>query len=189
VAEPSKTSTIDAWIVNRSRSLDSRPPLDDERRADPRGQLRTTNAEATVMVEINRDPHEYGYAFIPLNRVTALFSSSEDARASVKELHALGFGPETLDVFVGEQGAAALDLSGEDHGTVTRILRNFEALMVQMAGDSHKRAHAALNMGGVAVAVLMDGKEKMKEDVASVLKRHRAEAIRYWSRWTIESMD
>jgi hypothetical protein len=141
------------------------------------------------MADINPDPHEYGYAFIPLNRVTALFASSDDARAAVKGLHTLGFGPQTLDVFVGEQGAAALDLPGEDHGTVTRILRNFEALMVQMAGDSHKRADAALNAGGVAIAVLMDGKEKMKEEVARLLKRHRAEVIRYWSRWTIESMD
>jgi hypothetical protein len=141
------------------------------------------------MANINPDPHEYGYAFIPLNRVTALFSSSDDARAAVKELHTLGFGPQTLDVFVGEQGAAALDLSGEGHGTVTRILRNFEALIVQIAGDSHKKADAALNTGAVAVAVLMDGKEAMKEGVATLLKRHRAEVIRYWSRWTIESMD
>ena len=141
------------------------------------------------MADINPDPHDYGYAFIPLNRITALFSSSDDARAAVKELHTLGFGPKTLDVFVGEQGAEALDLSGEGHGTVTRILRNFEALMVQMAGDSHKRVDAALKTGGVALAVLMDGKEAMKDEVATLVKRQRGKVIRYWSRWTIEAMD
>jgi len=92
-------------------------------------------------------------------------------------------------VFVGEQGAEALDLSGEGHGTVTRILRNFEALMVQMAGDSHKRVDAALKTGGVALAVLMDGKEAMKDEVATLVKRQRGKVIRYWSRWTIEAMD
>ena len=141
------------------------------------------------MANINPDPHDYGYAFIPLNRVTALFSSSDDARAAVKELHAMGFGPKTLDVFVGKEGAAALDLSAEGHGVVMRVLRNVEALMVQIAGDSHQRADATLNTGGVAIAVLMDGKEAMKKTVGTLLKRHRAEVVRYWSRWTIESMD
>jgi len=141
------------------------------------------------MANINSDPHDYGYAFIPLNRVTALFSSSDDARAAVKELQALGFGPQTLDVFVGKEGAVALDLSGEGHGVVTRLLRNFEALMVPIAGDSHQRAEVALNTGGVAIAVLMDGKEAMKTTVGTLLKRHRAEVVRYWSRWTIEAMD
>ena len=43
--------------------------------------------------------------------------------------------------------------------------------------------------GGVAVAVLMDGKEPMKEGVASLLKRHQATVIRYWGRWAVESLD
>ncbi len=141
------------------------------------------------MANINPDPHEYGYVFIPLNRITALFARSDDARAAVKELRTLGFGPASLDVFVGEKGAAALDALGEGQSAVTRILRNFEALMVQMAGDSHQRADAVLNQGGVAMPVLMDGKEAKKDEVAALLRRHRGEVIRYWSRWIIESMD
>ena len=141
------------------------------------------------MATVNPNPHEYGYVFIPLNRITALFASKEDARDAVNALYSLGFAPENLDVFVGEEGAAALDLSGEGHGPVARGLRNFEALMVQVAGDSHQQTHAALNDGSIAVAVLMDGKETMKDEVAALLRRHRATVIRYWSRWTIESLD
>jgi len=29
----------------------------------------------------------------------------------------------------------------------------------------------------------------MKNQVGSILKRHRATVIRYWGRWTIESLD
>ena len=141
------------------------------------------------MADINPDPHTYGYVFIPMNRVTALFASKDDGRDAVKELYSVGFAPENLDIFVGEQGADMLDLAGEEHGAITRRVRNFEALMVQVAGASHKRADEALKAGGVAVAVLMDGKERMKEEVASLLKRHRATVIRYWGRWTIESLD
>ena len=61
--------------------------------------------------------------------------------------------------------------------------------MVQVAGDSHQRADEALRAGGAAVAVLLDGKETMKNQVGSILKRHRATVIRYWGRWTIESLD
>ncbi len=141
------------------------------------------------MANINPDPHEFGYLFIPLNLITALFARSDDARAAVKELRTLGFGPASLDVFVGEKGAAALDALGEGQSAVTRILRNFEALMVQMAGDSHQQADAVLNKGGVAMAVLMDGEEAKKDEVATLLRRHHGEVIRYWSRWIIESMD
>jgi hypothetical protein len=141
------------------------------------------------MPDINPNPHEYGYVFIPINRITALFASKNDLREAVKELSSAGFAPENLDIFVGEQGADALDLTGEGHGTITRRVRNFEALMVQVAGDSHQRADEALRAGGAAVAVLLDGKETMKNQVASLLKRHRATVIRYWGRWTIESLD
>ena len=138
------------------------------------------------MPDINPNPHEYGYVFIPINRITALFASENDLREAVKELFSAGFAPENLDIFVGEQGADALDLTGEGHGTVTRRVRNFEALMVQVAGDSHQRADEALRAGGAAVAVLLDGKETMKNQVGSLLKRHRATVIRYWGRWTID---
>ena len=119
------------------------------------------------MPDINPNPHEYGYVFIPINRITALFASENDLREAVKELFSAGFAPENLDIFVGEQGADALDLTGEGHGTVTRRVRNFEALMVQVAGDSHQRADEALRAGGAAVAVLLDGKETMKNQVGS----------------------
>ena len=119
------------------------------------------------MANINPDPHRYGYVFVPLNRVTALFSSDADAKAAVGEVKALGIEATAIDVFIGEDGAAALDLTGLEHGTVVRTLRT----------------------GGIAIAILMDQRESMKDDVAAVLRRHRAWAIRYWGRWTIEGLD
>ena len=141
------------------------------------------------MASINPNPHEFGYAFIPLNRITALFATTDDARQAVKALTALGLPSGSLEVFVGVDGAAALDISGVGHGVVTRALRNFEAFMVQIAGDSHAQANATLKEGGVAVAVLMDGREQMKDDIATLLRTHNARVVRYWTRWTIESLD
>jgi hypothetical protein len=141
------------------------------------------------MADVNPDPHEYGYVFVPQNRITAIFSSQDDVRGAVKDLEALGIEPQNVDVFVGPEGAAALDLSGEGHGPITRQLRNFEALMVLVAGESHRRADAALKSGAMALAVLLDGKEESKPEVAALLKVRHATLVRYWGRWTVESLD
>ena len=52
------------------------------------------------MPDINPNPHEYGYVFIPINRITALFASKNDLREAVKELSSAGFAAENLDTFV-----------------------------------------------------------------------------------------
>jgi hypothetical protein len=142
-----------------------------------------------TMANINPDPHEYGYVFIPLNRITSLFASRDDARAAVNEVCSIGFLPQNIDVFVGSEGAATLDLSGAAHGAAIRRVRDFEAFMVGAAGDAHQRADTALKAGGVAIAILMDGNEARKTDLAALLRRHHATVVRYWGRWTIESLD
>ena len=142
------------------------------------------------MANMNPNPHEYGYVFIPLNRITSLFASRDDARAAVNEMCSIGFLPQNIDVFVGEEGAATLDLSGAAQGgAAIRRVRDFEAFMVGVAGDAHQCADTAWKAGGVAIAILMDGNEARKTDLAALLRRHHATVVRYWGRWTIESLD
>jgi hypothetical protein len=141
------------------------------------------------MVEKNPNLHGTSYMFIPVNRVTSLFRSRDDARGAVGELQKLGFPEDTLEVFLGEAGAEALDLSGEAHGPVARSFRNLEALFALEAGESHKLANDLLHAGGVAVAVDMEGRQELKDRVAQILKAHRGQVVRYWSRWTIETLD
>lgn len=140
------------------------------------------------MAELNSDPHASGYMFIPLERVTSLFASRDDAKRAVGELAALGYSGDRVEAFIGESGAETLDLSGEAHGTATRRLRNLEALLVPESGDTLRRADAALRAGGVFVAVRLEG-EKGKDEVAATFRKHHGTVIRYWSRWMIESLD
>ncbi|HEY0875382.1 MAG TPA: hypothetical protein VGD94_18040 [Vicinamibacterales bacterium] len=140
------------------------------------------------MPEVNPDPHESGYAFIPVNRVTSLFASRDDARRVVEELAKLGYTGDRIEVFVGETGAERLDLSGEAHGTAVRRLRNLEALLVPETGETLRRADEELRAGGVFVAVRLDDDEG-KEEVAAAFRKHRGSVIRYWSRWVVESLD
>jgi hypothetical protein len=162
-----------------------------EGRDEVLGRRRAADGKRRVIrvANINPDPHRYGYVFVPLNRVTALFESGADAKAAVGEVQALGIDARAIDVFVGEDGAAALDLEGLEHGSVIRTLRNLESLMVQIAEQTTDDAEQTLKSGGIAVAILMDERESLKDEVAAVLRRHEARAIRYWGRWTIEALD
>jgi hypothetical protein len=72
------------------------------------------------VANINPDPHRHGYVFVPHNRVTAVFASEIAARAAVDELRTLGLEGSAIDVFVGEDGADALDLSASGRGPVVR---------------------------------------------------------------------
>jgi hypothetical protein len=81
------------------------------------------------MAQVNPDPHAHGYVFIPTNRVTGVFASYDDLQGALRALEPLGFEPQQIDVFAGEEGAELLDLCGQRYGIGTRIIRNIEALV------------------------------------------------------------
>jgi hypothetical protein len=139
------------------------------------------------MAQVNPDPHAHGYVFIPMNRVTGLFSSYEHLQGALRDLETLGFDPQHIEVFAGEEGADLLDLCGQRHGVITRMLRNIEALLTDNT-DLHQQADATLRAGGAAIGILMDGKEEKKEQVAAVLKANKGQLIHYWGRWTTERL-
>jgi len=140
------------------------------------------------MAQVNPDPHESGYIFIPANRVTGIFSAFEDAQGALRALNAQGWGNQHIDVFVGAEGADKLDLRGQQHGAVVRVMRNIEAFIGDAEAELHRQADAALRAGGCVIGVLMAGKEEQKEQVAAILKANHGQLIHYWSRWTIERL-
>jgi hypothetical protein len=139
------------------------------------------------MAHVNPDPHAHGYVFIPANRVTGLFASYADLQGALRELEPLGFASQQIEVFAGEEGADVLDLCGQQHGVITRMLRNIAAL-VSDDTDLHQQADAALRAGGSVIGVLMDGQEEKKEQVAAILKANKGQLIHYWGRWTTERL-
>jgi hypothetical protein len=92
-----------------------------------------------------------------------------------------------IDVFAGPEGAELLDLCGQRHGIVARIMRNIEALLSDDT-SLHQQADATLRAGGCVIGVLMDGKESMKEQVAAVLKANNGQMIHYWNRLATERL-
>jgi len=139
------------------------------------------------MAQVNPDPHAHGYVFIPTNRVTGLFSCYDDLQGALRALEPLGFDPQHIDVFAGEEGAELLDLCGQQHGVVTRMVMNVAALVSDDAG-LRQQADATLRAGGGVIGILMDDKESMKEQVAEVLKANNAQTVHYWGRLTTQRL-
>jgi hypothetical protein len=99
------------------------------------------------VAQVNPDPHAHGYIFIPTNRVTGLFSSYDDLQGALQALQPLGFDPQHIDVFAGQEGAELLDLCGQRHGVITWMVQNIAALVSDDA-LLRQQADAALRAGG-----------------------------------------
>ena len=158
------------------------------------------------MARVNCDPYEGGHLFALVNRVTCLFDREEEASAAVRALEADGVASDDIDVFVGEQGARCLDLSGNGHGRAVRLLRSIEDTVADMGETTH-RIEAALQRGATLLCVRLhkkplwshdaDGRlhvslfERQSEEKARavrVLKALHAHEIHYWGPWAVEDV-
>jgi hypothetical protein len=80
------------------------------------------------MAQENLDPHAEGYVFSPVNSVTGFFDSHDQLDPALQSLREAGFGDQDVGVFVGEEGAQTLDLSGQRHGFAVQLWRQVEAI-------------------------------------------------------------
>ena len=139
------------------------------------------------MARINPDPYAGGHVFGLVNRVTALVDSEDEAMATVRALEADGVATDDIEIFVGEQGARRLDLSGREHGRIIRLLRKLEAAVGDESAPNG-RIDEALRRGATLLAVKVHNrKSDEKARALRVLKAHGHE-IHYWGRWAFEDV-
>lgn len=140
------------------------------------------------MARINPDPYAGGHLFALVNRVTGLLDSEDDVLATVRALEEDGVATDDIDIFVGEQGARCLDLSGREHGRVIRLLRTLEAAMGD-EGETHHRIDKALRQGATLLSVKVHN--RMSAEKARALRILRAlpgHDIHYWGAWAREDV-
>lgn len=137
------------------------------------------------MARVNCDPHSGRRVFALVNQVTGLVDTEDQAMAMVQSLEKGGVATDDIDVFVGEEGARCLDLSGREHGRFTRLLRRLEAV-----GDEHgpkRRIEDELTKGHSLVCVKVHrryGHEKPR--AFKLLESMHAHEIHYWGAWSYE---
>jgi len=158
------------------------------------------------MARINCDPYDGGHLFALVNRVTCLFDREDEVTATVRALEEEGVATDDIDVFVGEQGAQCLDLSGRGHGRAASLLRTLEDAVADM-GETNHRIDDALRRGATLLCVKLhkrplvshdaDGRlhvslfERQSEEKARavrVLRAFHAHEIHYWGPWSVEDV-
>jgi len=127
------------------------------------------------------------FIFYPTNKVVGIIDDPSDASAALDELEAAGFPPEDVDVLTGEEGVHRIDVTGEQHGLLARIVR-----ILDKAGDMEpehlKRHEDEMRAGHFGIGVT--AKElKAREQVHQILKSHNGHFINFYGPWAIKSLE
>ncbi|MGH8907999.1 MAG: hypothetical protein ACRD0K_16160 [Egibacteraceae bacterium] len=123
----------------------------------------------------------------PTNRVLAVIDKPDHVRAAVENLARAGFGADAVDVLCGEEGARRLDVTGEDHGLISRLTR-----ILQSFGAEHerlKRHVEELRAGRFLICVYVGEDEERKGKAHVTLNSAGAHYINYYSEWSIEQLE
>lgn len=139
------------------------------------------------MARINPDLSG-GQVFALINQVTGLVDTEAEAMAMVRSLEDGGVATDDIDVFIGQQGARCLDLSGRKHGRIIRLLRRLEAAV----GDERepkRRIEEGLAAGGCLVCVKVHKKNGDEKPRAfRILEKLHGHEIHYWGSWSFEDL-
>jgi len=139
-----------------------------------------------MRANINPDPHAEGFQWQPTNHVTAIIDDQDEVFSVIRRLKESGFSDEDISVFIGSEGLAKLDVHGEHHGMLGRVIRAVESVTADQHPD--QEAEGALKAGLVYVTVLTDGSVEQKTMAVRSLKAHNAHNLRYFGRLTVERL-
>lgn len=141
------------------------------------------------MARINCDPYAGGHLFALVHRVTCLLDREDEAVAMVRALEEDGVATDDIDVFVGEQGARCLDLSGREHGRFIHLLRRLEAA-VGNESEPNRRIDEALRRGATLLCVKVHVNNRKIDEKARALRVLRAHGheIHYWGPFSFEDV-
>jgi diadenosine tetraphosphate (Ap4A) HIT family hydrolase len=138
------------------------------------------------MARINPDPYAGAQVFALVNRVTGLVDSEAEAMAMVRALEEGGVATDDIDVFVGEQGARCLDLSGREHGRIIRLLRRLEAA-VGDEREPNRRIDEGLRRGGSLVCVKVHKRHADDRPRAfRIFEALHGREVHFWGAWGFE---
>jgi hypothetical protein len=135
---------------------------------------------------INPDPHAEGFTPQPIYNVTAVLDHISDVFSIVESLEKSGFTEDKIFVFVGQDGLDKLDLHGQEHGVLARVVRTLEGFTAE--AEANHVAEEALKEGRMFIAVSTDGSDQQKVNVEQILKLHNAQQLHYFGRWTVERL-
>jgi hypothetical protein len=120
-------------------------------------------------------------------RLLAVLDTDEATQAAIRALEESGIPTERIEIFTGDEGAAAFDSSGGRHGPAARVLRTIQfTLMDQMPDFAYYEA--AARQGRSIVSVRARGEAEMRRAVET-LRRHGGHFINQFGLFTTEEFE
>ena len=120
-------------------------------------------------------------------RLLAVLDSPDALAAATRALEAVGVAAAAIEVFTGDEGAAAFDGSGGRHGPLARLLRTVQfTLMDQMPDFAYYEAGA--RQGRSVISVKPRNEAQMRR-VVEVLRANGGHFINYFGRFTTEEFE
>ena len=120
-------------------------------------------------------------------RLLAVLDNDEATRQAVDALAASGIDRGRIEIFTGEDGAAAFDSSGGRHGPGARFLRTLQfTLMDQMPDFAYYEA--AARQGRSVVSVRARNEAEMRRAVRTLLE-HGGHFINLFGTFTTEEFE
>jgi hypothetical protein len=120
-------------------------------------------------------------------RLLAVLDTDEATRTAIRALEESGIPADRIEIFTGDEGAAAFDGRGERHGPGARLLRTVQfTLMDQMPDFAYYEA--AAREGRSVVSVKARGEAEMRQAVET-LRQNGAHFINQFGRFTTEEFE
>jgi hypothetical protein len=151
--------------------------------------VRTRNFGRSDMEKMPDDKSlKTDFIFYPTNKVIGIIDDADDAKAALRELKAAGFTADEITVLTGAEGARRIDVTGEDHGPLARIVRWYQELL----GDyepvhvrRHEQEFLADHYGIGVTAKEPNARAKVQE----ILKSHKGHFINFYGEWAMEVLE
>jgi hypothetical protein len=124
----------------------------------------------------------------PTNKVVGIIDDPDDAKAALRDLRAAGFTADEIEVLTGEEGAHRIDVTGEGHGLLARIVRSVQKLVGNYESVHVRRHEQELLAGHYGIGVTAKEQEA-REKVCEILKSHKGHFINFYGKWAVEVLE
>jgi hypothetical protein len=120
-------------------------------------------------------------------RLLAVFDTPEAAADTAAAIEELGLARDRIDLFTGDEGAAAFDGSGASHGPLGRLYRAVQFTLVDQAPD-FTYYEAAARQGRVVLSARPKGDKQMRA-VVDVMRARGGHFINWFGLFATEEFE
>jgi len=129
------------------------------------------------------------FTFDPTNKVVGSIDGADDAKDAMRDLRAVGFAANEVELLTDQEGARRIGISGEGHEVVVHVFDSTQRVPAFYdAPVIVRRVEEELRASHYLIGVVAKEKEA-RERVREILKSHGGHFINFYGRFAAESLE